>query len=160
VRSSAFFGDWDDWNFVSRTLATLHCGARALAPNDAVVSPTYVSDLGHAVLDLLIDGASGIWHVANAGALSWLELAQLAADHAGLDASRIDACSGPDIGWHAPRPAFAALSSERASLLPPLDDALSRYTRSRAWERVAHMYLDSQINPLPQSPAASTLSMR
>lgn len=160
VRSSAFFGDWDDWNFVSRTLATLHCGARALAPSDAVVSPTYVSDLGHAVLDLLIDGESGIWHVANAGALSWLELAQRAADHAGLDASRIDACSGSDIGWHAPRPAFAALASERASLLPALDDALARYTRSRAWERVAHMYLDSHTNPLPHASAASSLSMR
>ena len=160
VRSSAFFGDWDDWNFVSRTLATLHCGARALAPSDAVVSPTYVRDLGHAVLDLLIDGESGIWHVANAGALSWLELAQLAADHAGLDPSRIDACNGADIGWHAPRPSFAALTSERATLLPPLDDALARYTRSRAWERVAHMFLDSHTKHLPHASAASSLSMR
>ncbi len=160
IRSSAFFGDWDDWNFVSRTLATLHSGGRASAPNDAVVSPTYVSDLGHAVLDLLIDGERGVWHVANRGALSWLELAQLAAEQAGLDASRIDPCTGPDIGWHAPRPAFAALASERATLLGGLDDALARYTRSRAWERVARLYPDTHITGLPHESAASTLSMR
>ncbi|MES2522502.1 MAG: family 1 glycosylhydrolase [Gemmatimonadota bacterium] len=160
VRSSAFFGDWDDWNFVSRTLAALHAGNRAVAPVDAVVSPTYVTDLGHAVLDLLIDRASGVWHVANAGAFTWHELAQRAAERAGFDPERVDPCQGVDIGWSAPRPAYAALTSERATLLGPLDDALARYARSRAWERVARTYPDAFSHKFTHKPAAATLSVR
>ena len=30
-----------------------------------MVSPTYVPDLVHASLDLLIDGEHGLWHLAN-----------------------------------------------------------------------------------------------
>ena len=156
VRSSAFFGDWDDWNFVSRTLAALHEGHRAFAPMDSVVSPTYVTDLVHGALDLLIDGESGIWHVANAGAVSWLELAQRAAEHAGIDPAGVEGCQSADIGWVAPRPTFSALSSERATLLPTLDEALKRYARSRAWKRVARAHGDA----LAARAAESTLSMR
>ncbi|MEO7520638.1 MAG: sugar nucleotide-binding protein [Gemmatimonas sp.] len=156
VRTSAFFGDWDDWNFVSHTLAAVYEGHRALAPTDCVVSPTYVTDLVHAVLDLLIDGESGVWHLANTDAVSWLELAQRAAEHAGLDASAIDGCQCADIGWVAPRPAYSALRSERASLLGPLDDALARYARSGAWKRVARVHRGS----FTSNTAESTLSMR
>jgi dTDP-4-dehydrorhamnose reductase len=137
IRTSAFFGDWDDWNFVSHSLATLHAGGTVQAPDDAVVSPTYVSDLVHVALDLLIDGERGVWHLANVGALSWVELARTAARRAKLDASRIVRCAGIDIGWTAPRPAFSVLGSERASLLPDLEDAIARYVKSRAWERVS-----------------------
>lgn len=137
VRTSAFFGDWDDWNFVSRALATVHAGGVVQAPDDAVVSPTYVSDLVHATLDLLIDRESGVWHLANVGALSWIDLARLAARVARLDPTRIEPCAAWDIGWTAPRPDWSVLGSERGSLLPDVEDAVERYTRSRAWERVA-----------------------
>jgi dTDP-4-dehydrorhamnose reductase len=137
VRTSAFFGDWDDWNFVSRSLAILHAGGRVRAPDDAIVSPTYVSDLVHATLDLLIDDERGVWHLANVGALSWNELARHAAREAGLDAARIERCNSSEIGWTAPRPNWSVLGSERATLLSPVDDAIARYLKSRAWERVA-----------------------
>jgi dTDP-4-dehydrorhamnose reductase len=140
VRTSAFFGDWDDWNFVSRALAALHRGDDVMAPHDAIVSPTYVRDLVHASLDLLVDEASGVWHLANVGACSWYELACEAAEQAGFDRAsraRITPCGARDIGWTAPRPSYSALASERATLLPSLDDALQRHLRARAWERVA-----------------------
>ena len=47
------------------------------------MSPTYVPDLVDRALDLLIDGAAGVWHLANAGAVSWLEFARMAAVAAG-----------------------------------------------------------------------------
>ena len=137
VRTGAFFGDWDDWNFVSRSLATLHSGGTVHAPGDATVSPTYVSDLVHATLDLLIDGERGIWHLANVGAVSWVDLARLAARRARLDVTRIVQCDCCDIGWTAPRPVWSVLGSERATLLPMLDNAIARYIKSRAWERIA-----------------------
>ena len=49
--------------------------------SDYVVSPTYVPDLVHANLDLLLDDARGIWHLANPGAVTWSELALIAARH-------------------------------------------------------------------------------
>lgn len=137
IRTSAFFGDWDDGNFVTTTLAAVAAGRRVEVPDDCTVSPTYVRDLAHAVYDLLIDGAQGIWHVANVGGCSWLELALRATRHAGLDCSRLGACSSAAFGWHAPRPRYSVLGSERGTLLGDLDDALARYCRSRPWERIA-----------------------
>ena len=140
VRTSALFGDWDLGNVVSRALAALHRGDDVLAPHDSVVSPTYVTDLVHAALDLLVDRERGVWHVANVGACSWYALACEAAAMAGFSPrvrARITACRSFDVGWTAPRPAYSALSSERATLLPALDDALHRHLRARAWERVA-----------------------
>lgn len=131
VRTSAFFGHGDRENFVTRTLHALAAGEEVQAPDDALVSPTYVPDLGQAVLDLLIDNAAGIWHLTNVGACSWFDLARRAATLAGLDPHRVHACRSPEVGWTAPRPSFSVLGSERATLLGPLDEALARHIRTR-----------------------------
>jgi dTDP-4-dehydrorhamnose reductase len=159
IRTSAFFGDWDDWNFVSRSLATLHAGGVVHAPDDAVVSPTYVRDLVHTALDLLIDGERGVWHLANVGAISWTDLARMAASRARLDVRRIERCIGSDIGWTAPRPGWSVLGSERATLLPDLDDAIARYVKSRAWERVARTLHGAGVSGTPAGPGARTESL-
>lgn len=67
VRTSAFFGPWDPHNFVTIALRTLADGRPFTVAEDVSVSPTYVPDLVHACLDLLIDGESGLWHLANEG---------------------------------------------------------------------------------------------
>jgi dTDP-4-dehydrorhamnose reductase len=92
------------------------------------VSPTYVPDLVNASLDLLIDGASGLWHLANEGATSWAEFARLSANLRGYDAARVVPVASSSLGFAAPRPAYSALASERGSgLMPPLEAALERY---------------------------------
>jgi dTDP-4-dehydrorhamnose reductase len=96
------------------------------------VSPTYVPDLGHTTLDMLIDDAAGIWHLANQGSLTWAELARQAATVAGLDTALVQDCQGESLRLPASRPVFSVLGSERGALLPPLDDALARYFRDRA----------------------------
>jgi dTDP-4-dehydrorhamnose reductase len=159
IRTSAFFGDWDDWNFVSRSLATLQAGGVVHAPDDAVVSPTYVRDLVHTTLDLLIDGEHGVWHLANVGAISWTDLARMAAARARLDVRRIERCAGGDIGWTAPRPGWSVLGSERATLLPDLDDAIARYVKSRAWERVARTLNSADGIGTTTGPGARTESL-
>ena len=103
------------------------------AAGDLTVSPTYVPDLVNATLDLLIDGESGIWHLANRGAVTWAELARRAACMAGVDGSLVRECPHTELGYAAPRPSFAALASERGALMPPLEDALARYAHTRAW---------------------------
>ncbi|HYO63323.1 MAG TPA: family 1 glycosylhydrolase [Pyrinomonadaceae bacterium] len=129
VRTSAFFGPWDEHNFVTLALRALAAGRDFEAADDAHVSPTYVPDLVHAALDLLIDGESGLWHLANAGALTWADLARAAARHAGVDASALVARPTRAFNFAAARPAYSVLGSERGALLPPLEDALGRYVR-------------------------------
>ena len=56
VRTSAFFGPWDEHNLVTRGLNALAAGESFPVASDATVSPTFVPDLVHTSLDLLIDG--------------------------------------------------------------------------------------------------------
>ena len=86
VRTSAFFGPWDRYNFLFNTVERLRRGEDVFASGKSIVSPTYVPDLVHATLDLLLDEEKGIWHLTNQGAISWHELACQVADHAKLDA--------------------------------------------------------------------------
>lgn len=131
IRTSAFFGPWDEYNFISVALRTLAAGHTFVAAQDTVVSPTYVPDLVHASLDLLIDGEYGLWHLANPGAIAWADLAHFAAKQVHLDTTRIHAVSTQSLGLAAPRPTYSVLTSERGVLLPPLENALSRYFQER-----------------------------
>jgi dTDP-4-dehydrorhamnose reductase len=136
VRTAAFFGPWDEWNFVTRALAALALGVPVDAAEDLVVSPTYVPDLVHATLDLLIDGERGIWHLANDGSVSWAELARAAARSAELDETLVRGRPHVELGLVAARPRHAALASERGRLMPPLAHALDAYLRDRPWQRL------------------------
>lgn len=127
IRTSAFFGPWDEHNFLTTALRTLLSGQPFVAAEDAIVSPTYVPDLVNASLDLLIDGECGLWHLANPGAIAWSDLARSTAQLAGLDTSSIYACATKSLGLAAPRPSYSVLGSERGILLPELDQAIDRY---------------------------------
>jgi dTDP-4-dehydrorhamnose reductase len=131
VRTSAFFGPWDEHNFITIALKALAEGRKFVASDDAFVSPTYVPDLVNASLDLLIDGEQGIWHLSNEGAITWAELARLAALRAGLDPHLVEARPSLFLQTPAPRPLYSVLGSERGRLLPTLEDALGRYLKER-----------------------------
>src|SRR5438270_914708 len=126
VRTSAFFGPWDRYNFLFDTIEKLKRGEEVVASARTIVSPTYVPDLVHATLDLLLDDESGIWHLTNQGAISWHELAREAAEAARLDKAAIRLV----------RPAAesecadTSLSSSRGLLLRPLEQALSDFAVS------------------------------
>lgn len=131
IRTAAFFGPWDNYNFVTQGLQAVQDGQPWRAIDDQRVSPTYVPDLVQATLDLLIDRESGVWHLSNRGCVSWLELAQMATETAGLPRSLVQPVSTHMLQQTAARPAYSALGSERARLLPTLEDALARYLTER-----------------------------
>lgn len=133
IRTSAFFGPWDKHNFITVALRTLEQGQPFLAAKDIVISPTYIPDLVHSCLDLLIDGEHGIWHLANEGAVTWLELAARAADIAGIDSSLLQGCETQHLELCACRPPFSVLHSERGMVMPKLEDALVRHFQT--WDR-------------------------
>lgn len=133
VRTSAFFGPWDRHNFLVHALDAAESGLPFMAADDVRVSPTYVPDLVKASLDLLIDGESGIWHLANGGDVSWFEFATLACRLAQVDPASLVACRGDSDRTAAPRPRYGVLSSERATgLMPPLEGAVAHFVGQRA----------------------------
>jgi dTDP-4-dehydrorhamnose reductase len=131
VRTSAFFGPWDEASFICAVLRALEGGDEFRAVSDLVVSPTYVPDLAHATLTLLVDGAEGLWHLASGGATTWLELARRVAERAGLNTDLLVGCHARDL-LPAPRPVYSALASERGSLMAPFEDGLDRFFAQRA----------------------------
>ena len=120
VRTSAFFGPWDRYNFLFNTVEKLNRGENVSASDKSIVSPTYVPDLVHATLDLMLDGETGIWHLTNQGAVSWHELARAVADRAKLDPGKIAVLADAE-------PADTSLTSKRGLLLRPLDQALEDF---------------------------------
>jgi len=144
IRTSAFFGPWDEHNFLAGGLRALAAGDPWRCDPEGIVSPTYVPDLVSATLDLLIDGQSGIWHLANQGAVGWTELARRAARMAGYDRAEI-------VEWEHPpqprarRPRYSALGSERGALMPPLDDALRRFFADRVVPEAAQAPVASPV---------------
>ncbi|GAA6618842.1 family 1 glycosylhydrolase [Scytonema sp. NUACC26] len=131
IRTSAFFGPWDDYNFVTIALQQLSAGNTFVAAEDGTVSPTYVPDLVHTSLDLLIDGENGLWHLANKGAIAWADLARLAAKKAGISVSNLVARPTKELGLIAKRPNYSVLGSSRGELMPCLDSAIDRYFHER-----------------------------
>jgi dTDP-4-dehydrorhamnose reductase len=120
IRTSTFFGPWDRYNFAYQLLEALSADRSFAAPRD-VISATYVPDLVHVALDLLIDGEQGLWHLTSPVCVSWLGLARLLARGAGFDPSLV--VETPSEGTLLNR----GLSSQWGVLLPPLESAIERF---------------------------------
>jgi dTDP-4-dehydrorhamnose reductase len=127
LRTSAFFGPWDHYNFVTATLKALLNGEEVSAVSDYIVSPTYVPDLVHVSLDLLLDDARGIWHLANQGAVTWSELALTAARMANVSTAGLAHSKNTQWKSMAVRPRYSVLGSERCGFMPSLMNAMERY---------------------------------
>lgn len=127
IRTSSFFGPWDKYNFITQALGALAEGRAFCVADDLTVSPTYVPDLVHACLDLLIDNESGIWHLTNSEPITWADFALRVAQQAQLDTSHLQVCPSEHFQYAAKRPRYSALTSNRGILLPPLNNALDRY---------------------------------
>lgn len=120
LRTSPLFGPWS----LPRFLASVLRNRRATVP-EGDTSPTYIPDLGHALLDLLIDGESGIWHLANQGRLSWSHFVRIVCSGASIPLSTVKVVSRESLP--ARRPLQSALCSRRGVLMPSLENALSRF---------------------------------
>ena len=127
IRTSAFFGPWDKFNFVYDALVSLKNSQTYLAASNIFISPTYVPDLVNYSLDLLLDDVSGVWHLANTGETSWAGLAEEIARRGGYQTTLVNSVSSAELNWVAKRPEYSALKSEKGIMLPTLEDALSRF---------------------------------
>jgi dTDP-4-dehydrorhamnose reductase len=127
VRTAAFFSADDPYNFAAEVTRQLTAGRPLRAASDLIVTPTYVPDLCHAVLDLVIDGETGLWHLSNGEALTWADFGHVLAETLGLDRRLIRPVPATEFGWRARRPQKAPLATERGQRLPDLTRAIGHY---------------------------------
>ncbi|HEU5164135.1 MAG TPA: family 1 glycosylhydrolase [Chitinophagaceae bacterium] len=131
IRTSAFFGPWDKYNFVYTILNSLENERTYSVVKDVIVSPTYVPDLANTAMDLFIDEEKGIWHLSNEGMVSWADFACDIADRAGYKKNNLLYKNLDEMGWKAQRPLYSALKSAKGIKLPALDNALERFFEHR-----------------------------
>ncbi|MEO6092907.1 MAG: family 1 glycosylhydrolase [Novosphingobium sp.] len=127
IRTAAFFSPHDEFNFARNLVRTLREARVFEAAGDCIVTPTYVPDLCDAVLDLLIDGERGIWHLSNHEPVSWADFASRVAQACRLDESLVRPVPSATFGWDAARPRSSALFSEKGSPMPSLGSAIERF---------------------------------
>ncbi|MEA2457099.1 MAG: dTDP-4-dehydrorhamnose reductase [Thermoleophilaceae bacterium] len=72
-------------NFVQRVLGRARDTGQLTMVADQRLQPTYTPDLAAALVDAVASDATGLLHLTNSGACSWLEFTQAIVENAGLD---------------------------------------------------------------------------
>ncbi len=121
--------------FIDRVITQAKNGEKIRIVNDVVVSPTYAGHLAEAMRKLLDTEAYGLYHVCNAGAVTWYEFAKKALELAGID-HPIEPISSSEWKAAAVRPAYSALASEKLGALgitmPTWAEGIAAYLRDKA----------------------------
>ena len=131
VRTSWLFGPMGK-NFVAAILQRARRNEPLRVVDDQVGAPTYTSDLAAKLEQIVMKGNPGVYHVTNQGYCSWFEFAEEILRQAGLTHVPLSAIPTSASDRLAVRPpnsrlAQTRLESEGLGLLPPWQDALSRY---------------------------------
>ena len=132
IRTSSLFSNWDEHNMLQRWMQKISASVPVEIANDVIVSPTYVPDLAHAVLDLLVDDEKGLWHLTNKGAISWADFALESAMQLKLNKGLIRSLPLDQMNLPARRPKYSVLGSERGYLLPTIENAMQRFLDEKA----------------------------
>jgi dTDP-4-dehydrorhamnose reductase len=127
IRTSAFFGPWDKYNFVFRVIEALEKKNDLPVANDVTISPTYLPDLCNTALDLFIDEENGIWHLSNQGIITWADFGGIIAERTGYNKNTLISKTWREMGWKAQRPLYSVLKSDKGICLPSLDNALDEF---------------------------------
>jgi len=143
VRTCGLYGLWGSGgkggNFVETMLRLAGQGKPIRVVNDQICTPSSTIDVADATVALLAAGGQGLYHVTNAGACSWHEVAAAIFRLAGVNAS-LTPISSQEYGSAARRPAYSVLASPRWRELglPPLrgwEEALADYLHQRRRQR-------------------------
>jgi len=121
---------------VATILDRLRSGEAPRVFVDRTISPTYVIDAARATRRLLEAAATpGLYHCVNAGACTWLELAEELASQLGVE-PRFETVRMADVRFRARRPQFSVLSTDKLAAagiqMPPWQSALREYVEHAA----------------------------
>jgi dTDP-4-dehydrorhamnose reductase len=132
VRSAWLFGVGGR-NFVETMLRLAQERDAVKVVSDQTGCPTWTGHLAPALIGLLERDVAGLVHLAGAGAVTWNGFAREIFRQAEVDC-RVEAATTAEMARPAPRPAWSALESERADILPlpTWQDGLAGYLAARA----------------------------
>ncbi len=120
-------------NFVDTMLRLAGERESVRVVDDQIGSPTWSGHLAPALLGLLERGVRGLVHLTGTGEVSWNGFAREIFRQADVEC-RVQGATSEQMARPAPRPAWSALASERAEVLPmpPWQDGLAGYLAARA----------------------------
>lgn len=133
-RVSALFGPGKT-NFVDKVLRKIRAGEDVTVASDQLGSATYTLDAAHKIMEIIEAHRPGLYHLSNLGVCTRLELAQRAAELAGLDSRKVIGKPSDQMGRRAPRLKYAvmemaALTNAGFTLPRSWQEALTDYVRS------------------------------
>lgn len=133
LRVESLFGGRQARSSVDKIAAALRAGRSTPVFADRIVTPSYVSDVRDATLDLLArDTPSGLFHCVNSGMGTWADVGRHIAQLVGADEALLTLTSVKDVKLRAQRPVYCALSNAKLAAavghpLPSWQDAIARY---------------------------------
>lgn len=98
---------------------------------DQVGTPTYAGDLAQAIVTILADPKTGIYHYSNEGVCSWFDFTKMIAEMAGNTECRILPCHSEEFPSPVKRPSFSVLDKTKIKetfkfVIPYWTDSLRR----------------------------------
>ncbi|MGH9454305.1 MAG: SDR family oxidoreductase, partial [Terriglobia bacterium] len=122
-------------NFITKGLQKIRAGQEYVVAADQMGNAAYTLDAAAKILELIEASKGGLYHLANHGACGRLELAQKAAELAGLDPAKVIGKPSAKMGRRAVRLKYSvmemdALQAAGIKLPRPWQDALAEYVRT------------------------------
>lgn len=123
-------------NFVETMLRLADREEPIRVVEDYIASPTYAPELARCTADLVVQNASGVFHIGGGEPISWFDYARMIFEEAKL-APSLKASTEREHRTPARRPKYSALSNGKmegfgVQPMPPLRQAVSEYMRKRA----------------------------
>lgn len=127
IRTGSCFSCWENTSLVSVIFNLLKEARPITVAHDLFFSLTYIPDLVHESLNMLLDNECGIFHVSNTGSTTAAALASKIAELAWLDNSLIKEVPANQLKQAVLLPQNTALRSEKEIRLPTFESALRHY---------------------------------
>jgi dTDP-4-dehydrorhamnose reductase len=124
-------------NFISKGLRKIAAGEEYVVAADQLGTSTYTVDAALKMMEVIESRSYGLYHLSNSGACTRLELAQRAAELAGLDPGKVAGKSLAEMNRPGPRLKYAVMAM----------DALERrgFTLPRSWEEALAHYVSVDL---------------
>lgn len=130
IRTAWLFSEFGK-NFVRTMLNLTATRPELKVVFDQVGTPTYAGDLAQAIVAILADPKTGIYHYSNEGVCSWFDFTKMIAEMAGNTECRILPCHSEEFPSPVKRPSFSVLDKTKIKetfkfVIPYWTDSLRR----------------------------------